>query len=123
MRILIIDDDENIRRLVSFNLSLDGHEIIMAENGKKGFKTAKSEMPDLILLDVMMPVMDGIETCKKLKSDPQTKNIPVFMLSAKGQMKDLDEAFDAGADNYITKPFDVEKLNDTIQFKLSKIKK
>ncbi|RLC50852.1 MAG: DNA-binding response regulator, partial [Candidatus Cloacimonadota bacterium] len=67
MRILIIDDDENIRRLVSFNLSLDGHEIIMAEDGKQGYKTAKSEMPDLILLNVMMPVMDGIETCKKLK--------------------------------------------------------
>jgi len=123
MKILIIDDDENIRRLVSFNLSLDGHEILTADNGKKGYKTARSENPDLVLLDVMMPVMDGIETCKKLKDDAKTKDIPVFMLSAKGQMKDLDEAFDAGADNYITKPFDVEKLNETILFKLSKIKK
>jgi two-component system, OmpR family, response regulator RpaA len=118
MRILIIDDDENIRRLVSFNLSMEGHEIIQAENGKIGYQTAGKEQPELILLDVMMPVMDGIETVKKLKTDEATKEIPVFMLSAKGQMEDLDEAFDAGADNYITKPFNVEKLNAKIAFKM-----
>ncbi len=123
MRILIIDDDENIRKLVSFNLTMDGHEILQAVNGKDGLKKAKKEIPDLILLDVMMPVMDGIETCKRLKKESKTQNIPIFMLSAKGQMRDLDEAFDAGADNYITKPFEVEKLNDVITFKLSKMRK
>ena len=122
MKILIIDDDENIRRLVSFNLSMEGHEIIMAENGKIGIETAKKESPDLILLDVMMPVMNGIETVTNLKKEPITKNIPVFMLSAKGQMEDLDTAFDAGADNYITKPFDIDKLNAKIEFKLKKLK-
>jgi DNA-binding response OmpR family regulator len=122
MRILIIDDDENIRRLVSFNLSMEGHELLQAENGKIGYQTAKKEQPELILLDVMMPVMDGIQTVKKLKTDPETKQIPVFMLSAKGQMEDLDEAFDAGADNYITKPFDVEKLNAKIAFKMKKLR-
>jgi DNA-binding response OmpR family regulator len=101
---------------------MEGHELLQAENGKIGYQTAKKEQPELILLDVMMPVMDGIQTVKKLKTDPETKQIPVFMLSAKGQMEDLDEAFDAGADNYITKPFDVEKLNAKIAFKMKKLR-
>lgn len=118
MRVLVVDDDQNIRRLVSFNLKADGHEVILATNGKEGLEAAQREQPDLILLDIMMPIMNGYETCSALKTDPETKEIPVFMLSAKGQMTDLDEAFAVGADNYITKPFDVEKLNKTIMFKL-----
>ncbi|MBN1326479.1 MAG: response regulator [Candidatus Cloacimonetes bacterium] len=122
MKILIVDDDQNIRRLVSFNLSLEGHEILMARNGKEGIEIAVSSNPDIILMDIMMPIMNGYDACKWLKSDPRTKDIPLFMLSAKGQMTDLDEAFNVGADNYITKPFDVEKLNKTIMFKLENLK-
>jgi len=122
MRVLVVDDDQNIRRLVSFNLKADGHEVILATNGKEGYETAQREHPDLILLDIMMPIMNGYETCSNLKQNPETKDIPVFMLSAKGQMTDLDEAFAVGADNYITKPFDVEKLNKTIMFKLESYK-
>ncbi len=118
MKILIVDDDQNIRRLVSFNLSLENHEIFVASNGKEGIQVALENNPDLILLDIMMPVMDGYKTCKWLKKDPRTKDIPIFMLSVKGQMTDLDDAFNAGADDYITKPFDVEKLNKTINYKL-----
>ena len=122
MKILVVDDDQNIRRLVSFNLSLEGHEILMARNGKEGIEIAVSSKPDIILMDIMMPIMNGYDACKWLKSDPRTKDIPLFMLSAKGQMTDLDEAFNVGADNYITKPFDVEELNKTIMFKLENLK-
>ncbi|KUK52317.1 MAG: putative response regulator (CheY-like receiver domain and DNA-binding HTH domain), partial [Marinimicrobia bacterium 46_47] len=80
------------------------------------------EKPDLILLDIMMPEMDGLEVCSRLKKNPETRDIPIFMLSAKGQMQDLEDAFDVGADNYITKPFDVDKLSEIIQFKLNKMK-
>ncbi len=118
MKVLVVDDDKNIRRLVSFTLKSEGHEVIQAVNGKDGYEQAKVSQPDLILLDIMMPIMNGYETCSNLKSDPDTRDIPVFMLSAKGQMTDLDEAFAVGADNYITKPFDVEKLGKTILFKL-----
>ncbi|MCK4694198.1 MAG: response regulator [Candidatus Cloacimonetes bacterium] len=118
MKILVVDDDQNIRRLVSFNLSLENHEIFVASNGKEGIQVALAKDPDLILLDIMMPVMDGYKTCEWLKKNPRTKDIPIFMLSVKGQMTDLDNAFNAGADDYITKPFDVEKLNKTINYKL-----
>ncbi|MBN1948760.1 MAG: response regulator [Candidatus Cloacimonetes bacterium] len=119
MKILIIDDDQNIRKLVSFNLSLKKHQVFAAKDGQEGIQLAISQQPDLILLDIMMPVMNGYETCKKLKADERTKNIPVFMLSARGQMTDLDDAFNSGADDYIVKPFDVGKLNYTIDYKMN----
>lgn len=118
MKILVVDDDQNIRRLVSFNLAQANHEILIAKDGEEGYKMAVKEVPDLILLDIMMPILNGYETCAKLKNDPITKDIPVFMLSAKGQMTDLDDAFNVGADDYITKPFDVEKLEYSINYKL-----
>ncbi|MDD5581881.1 MAG: response regulator [Candidatus Marinimicrobia bacterium] len=121
MKILVVDDEENIRKLVQYNLVLDGHEVILAEDGKEGLEKARQEMPDLILLDIMMPEMDGLEVCSRLKKDPEMRDIPIFMLSAKGQMKDLEDAFEAGADNYITKPFDVDKLSEIIQFKMKKL--
>ena len=79
---------------------------------------AKKEKPDLILLDIMMPVMNGYETCEILKNTEETKDIPIFMLSAKSQMVDLDDAFNVGADDYIVKPFDIEKLEYSINYKL-----
>jgi two-component system alkaline phosphatase synthesis response regulator PhoP len=122
MKILLVDDEENIRKLVHYNLILDGYDVIMAVNGKEGLEKAIQEKPDLILLDIMMPEMDGLEVCSRLKKNPETRDIPIFMLSAKGQMQDLEDAYDVGADNYITKPFDVDKLSETIQFKLKKLK-
>ncbi|MDK2977061.1 MAG: two-component system, OmpR family, alkaline phosphatase synthesis response regulator PhoP [Candidatus Marinimicrobia bacterium] len=122
MKILLVDDEENIRKLVHYNLILDGYDVIMAVNGKEGLEKAIQEKPDLILLDIMMPEMDGLEVCSRLKKNPETRDIPIFMLSAKGQMQDLEDAYDVGADNYITKPFDVDKLSEIIQFKLKKLK-
>ncbi|MCD6234017.1 MAG: response regulator [Candidatus Marinimicrobia bacterium] len=122
MKILVVDDEENIRKLVHYNLILDGYDVIMAVDGKEGLEKAIQEKPDLILLDIMMPEMDGLEVCSRLKKNPETRDIPIFMLSAKGQMQDLEDAFEVGADNYITKPFDVDKLSEIIQFKLNKMK-
>jgi two-component system alkaline phosphatase synthesis response regulator PhoP len=118
MKLLVVDDDQNIRRLLSFNLTASNHEVIVAPDGKQGIQLAKKEKPDLILLDIMMPVMNGYETCKILKKTEETKDIPIFMLSAKSQMIDLDDAFNAGADDYITKPFDIDKLEYSINYKM-----
>lgn len=122
MKILVVDDEENIRKLVKYNLILDGFEVVLAVDGKDGLDKAISEKPDLILLDIMMPEIDGLEVCSRLKKNPETRDIPIFMLSAKGQMQDLEDAYEMGADNYITKPFDVEKLSEIIMFKLGKMK-
>jgi two-component system, OmpR family, alkaline phosphatase synthesis response regulator PhoP len=122
MKILVVDDEENIRKLVNYNLLLDGYDVVMAVDGKEGLEKAVSEKPDLILLDIMMPEIDGLEVCSRLKKNPETRHIPIFMLSAKGQMQDLEDAFEVGADNYITKPFDVSKLSEIIMFKLNKLK-
>jgi two-component system, OmpR family, alkaline phosphatase synthesis response regulator PhoP len=118
MKILVVDDDRNIRKLLDFNFTTANHKVLLSRNGSDAVKKAESEKPDLILLDIMMPVMDGYEACKILKQNEATKNIPVFMLSSKSQIVDLDEAFEAGADDYIIKPFDIEKLENTINYKL-----
>jgi len=123
LKILIVDDELNQRKLIKYNLSIKRHIIILAEDGKQGLELAISENPDLILLDIMMPEMNGIEVCEKIKSHKNTKDIPVFMLTAKTQIRDIDEAFMAGADDYITKPVDVLRLNDIIKRKLAKINK
>jgi two-component system alkaline phosphatase synthesis response regulator PhoP len=123
MKILVIDDSSVICDLVKFTLTMKNHEVITAEDGDSGIKAAKKDQPDLILLDILMPKMNGYEACSILKKDELTKNIPIFILSAKGQMSDLEQAFKFGADNYITKPFNPDKLNEIIFYKLSKIDK
>lgn len=94
----------------------------MAEDGEQGLAMAVKYRPDLILLDIMMPGTNGLDVCLKLKTEPQTKDLVVFMFTAKGKIEDIENAFKFGADNYITKPFPIEKLNDFIQLKLSKLK-
>ncbi len=123
MKILVIDDSSVICDLVKFTLTMKNHEVITAKDGDSGIKAAKKDQPDLILLDILMPKMNGYEACSILKKDELTKNIPIFILSAKGQMSDLEQAFKFGADNYITKPFNPDKLNEIIFYKLSKIDK
>ena len=123
MKILVIDDSSVICDLVKFTLTMKNHEVITAEDGDSGIKAAKKDQPDLILLDILMPKMNGYEACSILKKDELTKNIPIFILSSKGQMSDLEQAFKFGADNYITKPFNPDKLNEIIFYKLSKIDK
>ncbi len=104
-KILIVDDEEDIRELISFNLSAIGFQTIEAENGKDAIKLAQSSNVDLILLDLMLPIIDGLEVCRILKKDNKTANIPIIMLTAKSEESDVLIGLELGADDYITKPF------------------
>lgn len=118
--ILVVEDEEHIRRILEYNLKLDGFEVYLAENGSRALELVQQVRPDVILLDWMMPEMDGLEVLSKLKQDKYTENIPVFMLTAKGMMVDVGQALCNGADDYITKPFDPMQLGNTIKKKLAK---
>lgn len=102
--ILIIDDEQDIRFLLKYNLEKEGYLVMEAENGKEGVEKAISNPPDLILLDVMMPEMDGIETCEKIKEIPALQNVMICFLTARGEDYSQIAGFDAGGDDYITKP-------------------
>ncbi len=114
-KVLVVDDEVYILHILDFSLGAEGYEVITAANGEQALEKAISEKPDLIVLDVMMPKMDGYETCRKIKALPETKHIPVLLLTAKGRDIDRQRGFDAGADDYITKPFSPNKLIDRIQ--------
>lgn len=117
-KILVIDDSDQIRWFLK-HVFVKEYEIFEARNGDEGVKVAREVLPDLVLCDVMMPVKDGFETCKELKSDSRTSQIPVVMLTAKVESEDVITGIEAGADDYITKPFDVEilrsKLNSLVK--------
>lgn len=102
--ILVIDDEQDIRVLIKYNLEKEGYVVMEAENGLSGLALAKQNTPDLILLDVMMPGMDGIETCEKLKEIPSLNGTMICFLTARGEDYSQIAGFDAGADDYITKP-------------------
>ena len=104
-RILVVDDEEDILELVGYNLAREGYRIICATSGEETLKIAKSEPPDLILLDLMLPGIDGLEVTKSLKNDAKTRHIPIIMLTAKGEEADIVTGLELGADDYITKPF------------------
>jgi two-component system phosphate regulon response regulator PhoB len=104
-RILVVDDEEDILELVRFNLSKEGYQAICAETGERAAEIARSEMPDLIVLDLMLPGMDGLEVAKFLKNNPETENIPIVMLTAKGEESDVVTGLELGADDYVSKPF------------------
>jgi len=109
-RVLVVDDDPDILNFVRVNLELDGFETTTAENGRIALDTARQSPPDLVLLDVMMPEMDGLTVLRRLRSTPATTNVPVILLTAKALAEDRVKGLNLGADDYITKPFDVEEL-------------
>lgn len=109
-KILIVEDDENIRELISFNLKAEDYSVIEAETGENGIKQAIKVLPDLILLDLMLPEMDGLDVCRQLKSDATTKNIPIIMVTAKGEESDIVTGLELGADDYVSKPFRPKEL-------------
>ena len=121
-KILVIEDEEHIRTVLSYNLKLDGFEVYLAENGILGLNIAREILPDLILLDWMMPGMDGLQVLSELKHDDITRSIPVFMLTAKSMMAEVGRALYEGADDYITKPFDVIELGQILKEKLEKVR-
>jgi len=101
MHILVVDDDPNIRELVKYNLTLDGYMVSIAENGQHGLECIRGGNFDLVLLDVMMPGLDGLQVLSELKSSSQTSSLPVFMLTAKGMVSDIERAYKIGADDYV----------------------
>lgn len=103
-KILVIEDDPATLRLVDYSLKQEGYEIITASNGLEGIRKALKESPDLVILDVMLPGMDGFEICYRLKSEPVTAKLPILMFSAKAQEIDKDMGIKVGADDYLTKP-------------------
>jgi two-component system, OmpR family, alkaline phosphatase synthesis response regulator PhoP len=113
--ILVVDDDTNIQELISVNLLAAGYRIMNATNGKEAMETIKNGIPDLIILDIMMPEIDGWELCKWVRDDPLLENIKILMLTAKGTEKDKligREIF--RANDYMTKPFDIDQLTETV---------
>jgi CheY-like chemotaxis protein len=118
--ILIAEDERDIRDLVTFSLRFGGFEVVEAANGQEAVDTARQAMPDLILMDVRMPRMTGYEACKQLKSTEDTKHIPVIFLSAKGQEQEIQQGLEAGAEDYILKPFAVEDLVNMVRKVLQK---
>lgn len=113
-RILAVDDEPHILKLVAFSLSQHGYEVIEATDGMSAVEIAESELPDLILMDVMMPLLDGYDACERIKSNPRTSHIPVVMLSAKSQVSEQQTGLDRGALCYITKPFTPRELVDRV---------
>ena len=114
-RILIVDDQKDIVELIRFKLENEGFECLVAFDGEEGLQKAKKHKPDLILMDIMMPKINGYQVCRLLKSDENYKNIPIIMLSAKDQESDKFWGKESGADDYVTKPFDFEELFQKIQ--------
>ena len=102
--ILVVEDEEDIQELVRYNLAKEGHRVMLAGTGEDGLRAARAELPGLILLDLMLPGVDGLEVCRILKADSKTRHIPVIMLTAKGE-NDVVAGLELGADDYITKPF------------------
>jgi len=118
--ILVVEDDRDLRRILSFNLKASGFNVREAENGKVALEKIKEKRPDCIILDVMMPVMDGLETCKRIKSVDRTKDIPIVFLSAKGETEDKIKGMKFDADDYMVKPFDFKELLARIYLHISK---
>jgi pilus assembly protein CpaE len=103
-KILIVDDDVNALKLIGYTMHREGYEIIAAQNGQEALTKAQEEKPQLVILDIMMPGMDGYEVCRRLRAIPQTAQVPVIMVTAKSQVEDKVAGFEAGADDYLTKP-------------------
>lgn len=109
-RILVIEDDPSILDLLRINLELAGYEAVLASDGVKGQAMALQVLPDLIVMDLMLPQVDGLTICQRLRREDRTADIPVLMLTALGQTQDKVDGFNAGADDYLTKPFEVQEL-------------
>ncbi|RIL10349.1 MAG: DNA-binding response regulator [Proteobacteria bacterium] len=114
-RLLAIDDEEDILELIRYNLAKDGYDLNLANSGEEGLKLARSLVPDLIILDLMLPGLDGLDVCKLLKSDSRTKGIPIVMLTARGEEADIVTGLELGADDYITKPFSPRLLSARVK--------
>ncbi len=112
---LVVDDDRLLLRLIELNLGKTGIEVLLADSGRDALRIAREERPDVILLDIMMPVMDGFQVMSELKSNQDTKDIPVIMLTARSSLSDRRRCEELGAVAYIVKPFSLEELRNTVR--------
>ena len=122
-KILIAEDERDIRDLIAFTLRFAGYEVLAASNGEEAVEVATNVNPDLILMDVRMPRMTGYEACKVMKSNPDLKDIPVVFLTARGQESEIQQGLDAGAEEYLLKPFAPDQLTSRVKAVLAKFGK
>jgi DNA-binding response OmpR family regulator len=120
LSVLVVDDDPVILRLLQVNFDLEGIDVTTAVDGEEGLKMAQSDRPDLVISDIMMPKVNGLELLAALRSSPDTAALPVILLSAKAQVADVQRGLELGADDYITKPFDPLELIDRVYKVLAK---
>ena len=113
--ILVVEDESAIQELVRYNLAKDGYRVQSAACGEDALRMAKSDPPELVVLDLMLPGIDGLEVCRKLKSDPRTQHIPILMLTAKGEEADIVAGLEMGDDDYMTKPFSPRVLTARVR--------
>jgi DNA-binding response OmpR family regulator len=113
--VLAADDDEDILALVTFRLERSGYTVLQARDGAEALELARGEKPDLAVLDVMMPKMDGFELTRRLRAEEATSKMPIILLTARAQDADVQEGFDAGADDYLRKPFSPQELRSRVQ--------
>src|SRR5437763_5963179 len=114
-RILIIEDERALTQVLSYNLGREGYETTVAHDGQEGLRKAQMQLPDLIILDLMLPTMDGLEVCRELRAGERTRSVPILMLTAKSEETDQVVGFSMGADDYVTKPFSVKVLLQRIK--------
>jgi two-component system phosphate regulon response regulator PhoB len=114
-KILVVEDDPDISELLQFNLEKSGYAPFWAENGEEALKLAQKQLPDLILLDILLPGLNGLEVCRRLKRDPALEHIPIIMVTAKGEEMDRIVGLELGADDYIVKPFSIREILLRIQ--------
>ena len=115
VNILIVEDEKDIQELVRYNLSKEGYRVTCANSGEEGLKTAQSLRPDLVILDLMLPGLDGLEVCRQMKKDPTTAQTPIVMLTAKGDESDIVAGLEMGADDYVTKPFSLKVFTSRVK--------
>ena len=121
-KILVVDDEQDLLDFVKLRLEANNYDVVTAIGGEEALVVFKKEKPDLVLLDILMPGLDGFKVCQTLRKDPLTKNIPVIMLTAKDRLDDIKQAKQIGANGYIIKPFDAATLLFDIKEQLDKVK-
>ncbi len=114
-RILIIEDERGLTDVLSYNLQREGYDVAVAHDGQEGLRKAQMQLPDLVILDLMLPTMDGLEVCRELRAGERTRNVPILMLTAKAEETDQVVGFTMGADDYVTKPFSVKVLMQRVK--------
>lgn len=120
--ILVFEDEDALSTLLQYNLEKEGYRVSLAQDGEEGLMQAEEEAPDLVLLDWMLPKVSGIEVCRRLRGRPETRNVPIIMLTARGEESDRVRGLDTGADDYLTKPVSMVELNARIRAVLRRIR-